>query len=205
MSSNQSFFNNLPVIETERLLLRKFTHEDVSDVYEYGKDPKVAEYVLWYPPSSQYESLEFINNTVQAYLDGDPSPWAIEWKKNAKVIGSTGFVSVDYNHSKGEIGYALARDFWGKGIMPEAVDAVIDIGFNEFGLNRIQAHTHVDNEGSAKVLLKCGMKFEGTFREFAKVKEFWNVNYYAILRKEWKGKKCDWFAYYIVSCNCSWV
>jgi len=188
-TSDLNLFNNLPTIKTSRLILRKFTHEDVSDVYEYGKDPKVAEYVLWYPHSSQYESLEFVNNTVQAYLNGEPSPWAIEFKENGKVIGSTGFFTVDYNHHKGEIGYALSREYWGKGIMPEAVNAVIGIGFNEFGLNRIQAHTSIDNKGSAKVLLKCGMKFEGTMRAFVKVKgEFWDVNYYAILRKEWEKK-----------------
>jgi ribosomal-protein-alanine N-acetyltransferase len=182
-------FKDLPTLQTERLVLRKFNHEDVSDVYDYAKDPKVAEYVLWYPHSSHYESLEFINNIISSYLKGEPSSWCIQYKKTGKVIGSIGFVSVDLNHSRGEIGFALSREFWKKGLMSEAVSIVIKFGFEYLKLNRIQAHTHINNKGSGRVLLKCGMQFEGTLRQFVKVKgEFWDVNYYSIIKKEWKYK-----------------
>ncbi len=182
-------FKNLPQIETEHLILRQFNHNDVGDVFEYAKEPDITKFVIWYPHTSKYESLEFINNTVEAYIKNKPAPWAIEWKENSKVIGSIGFNNLDIINEKAEVGFALSKKYWGKGITLEALNSIIDFSFSNLKLYRIEAHCMIENKASARVLEKAGMKYERTLREFAKVKnKFISAMFYAILKSDW-GKQ----------------
>lgn len=179
-------FKNLPQMETKQLILRQFNHNDVNDVFEYASEPDIAKFVVWYAHTSKFESLEFINNTVEAYLKNKPAPWAIVSKKNGKVIGSIGFNKFDTENEKADIGFAISKKYWGKGITSHALKLIIDYGFSKLELNRIEAHCIIGNKASARVLEKAGMKYEGTFREFTKIKgKFISAKFYAILKSEW--------------------
>ncbi len=181
-------FNSLPVIKTERLILRPFNHEDVNDLFEYASNPDITKYVLWYPHTSKYESLEFINNTVEAYIKNEPSPWAIEFVQTNKVIGSIGFNNYSIQNEKADIGFAISKKYWGKGITVEALKPIIEYSFKKLNLHRLEAHCIVSNKASARVLEKAGMKYEGTFREFTKVKgKFISAKFYAILKSDWSS------------------
>jgi len=181
-------FKNLPQIETEHLVLRQFNHNDVNDIFEYASDPDITKFVVWYPHTSKFESLEFINNTIDAYLKNKPAPWAIVWKKNNKVIGSIGFNNLDTENERAEVGFAISKKYWGKGITLEALKTIMNYGFSKLGLHRIEAHCIIANKASARVLEKAGMKNEGIFRDFTKLKgKFISAKFYAILKSEWEN------------------
>lgn len=177
-----------PVLETQRLILRPLTLDDVDSVYEYAKDPKVTEHVTWEAHKTSHDSKSFIlDHATRNYQRKIPEPWAITLRSNTKhVIGTVGCTWVSKNARSMEIGYVLGTHHWGQGLMPEASRAAIDYCFKEFDLNRIQARCMVENIASARVMEKIGMHFEGTMREAHYQRgRFWNLHHYAILKSEW--------------------
>lgn len=147
-------------LETPRLLLRPFRESDGADVYEYAKDPAVGPIAGWRPHGSEAESREIIRTVFSA-----PGVFAVELKETGRVVGSVGFVG---GHPAGkipgcpddEIGYALGRAYWGRGLVPEAVNAVLEYGFTELGLSRIWCGHYAANRRSAKVIGKCGFRYQ---------------------------------------------
>ncbi len=182
----QRIFNNLPKLETERLLLRKLRYKDVQDIYDYAHDEEVAQFVMWDAHHSELETLEFLNVVISLYNKNEPAPWGIELKETKRIIGTIGFVSLESEHNKAEVGYTLAKRYWNKGLMTEALKKVIEFGFEKMKLNRIEARCIKENEQSIKVLLKVGMKEEGTLRQFLYVKKnFQDIKVFSILKSEY--------------------
>jgi ribosomal-protein-alanine N-acetyltransferase len=90
-------------------------------------------------------------------------------------------------HARAELGYVLSREHWGRGLMPEAVRAVIRFGFGRMGLNRVQARCIAENVASARVMEKAGMAYEGTLRESEFIKgAYRDMKLYSILRREYR-------------------
>jgi ribosomal-protein-alanine N-acetyltransferase len=175
----------LPTIETERLLLRKITLNDANDMFEYASDPEVSEYTTWSTHESIEDSKFFLKTLVKMYKRRELVDWGIVHKAEKKFIGTCGFVEWRMTHSRAEIGYALSRKYWGEGYMSEAVSAVIDFGFREMQLNKIQARCEVNNIASARVMEKVGMQLEGILRQQLFVKgRYWDLKTYSILREE---------------------
>jgi ribosomal-protein-alanine N-acetyltransferase len=184
----EDVFGNLPPLETERLLLRKIGVDDADDMFEYGRDPEVTKYLMWEPHRTVDDSIEFIRWVMRQYDAGEIAPWGMEIKETGKFIGTVGYHEWNVRHGRAEIGYSLARSFWGLGYMTEAVRAVIDFGFGVMGLNRVEANCFIENKGSARVMEKCGMKFEAILRQHLFVKgRYEDVKMYSILRREWAG------------------
>ncbi len=185
----QRIFNNLPKLETERLVLRKLLYKDVNDIYSYAHDEEVAQYVMWDAHHSELETLEFLNVVIELYNKNEPAPWGIELKETKKIIGTIGFVSLESEHNKAEVGYTLAKQYWNKGITTEALKKVIQFGFEKMRLNRIEAKCIKENEQSIKVLLKAGMKEEGLLRQYLYLKkDFRDIKIFSILKSEYFGK-----------------
>ena len=115
-----------PEIETPRLLLRPYRAEDAADLYAYSRDPRVGVIAGWRPHRSEEESLYFIRTVFSA-----PDVFAMVLKESGRAVGSIGFVGA---HPAGEhpgcpddeIGYALSPDHWGRGLVPEAMAAVLE-------------------------------------------------------------------------------
>lgn len=149
-----------PVLETPRLFLRPFRESDAAGVYEYAQDPRVGPIAGWPPHQSEAESLEIIRTVFSA-----PGVFAMELKESGNVIGSVGFVG---GHPAGEIpgcsddevGYALHPAYWGRGLVPEAVGAVLKHGFTELGLSRIWCGHYAGNWRSRRVVSKCGFRYQ---------------------------------------------
>ncbi|ADU51838.1 GCN5-related N-acetyltransferase [Thermaerobacter marianensis DSM 12885] len=180
------FFRNLPVLETARLVLRPLTLDDVDDVYRYASDPEVARYTTWEAHRSLEDSRAFVEAQVQAYEEDQIAPWAMVLREAGRVIGTTGFVAWAPRHARAELGYAMGRSYWGRGLMTEAVRAVVAYGFTRMGLNRIEARCIPENRASARVMEKAGMRYEGLLREVMYSKgRFVDLCLYAILRREW--------------------
>lgn len=183
----QAFFARLPVVETERLILRKMRMSDAADVHRYAKDPEVARHVLWEAHRSLWETRAYIRFLLYQYRNGDPGSWAIVLRESGKVIGTIGYMNYFPDNATVEVGYSLSREHWGKGLMTEALCAVIGETFRVLQLHRIEAMHFTDNPASGRVMEKCGMTHEGHMRERICCKGvFRDVEMWGILRKDWE-------------------
>lgn len=178
-------FANPPTLTTERLTLCKIIPEHAADMYEYSCDSEVTRYLTWSPHSSLKETERYIKLLQRKYEDGTFNDWGLIFKETGKFIGTCGYTSFDKTENKGEVGYVLAKDFWGKGLAAEAVKAVMQFGFETFGLDSFCAKHMEGNDASGRVMQKCGMKFEAMYRHSMFIKgEFKNIVVYNITRDE---------------------
>ncbi len=176
----------MPTLETPRLRIRKLGLRDAQDVFEYSQDPLVAKYVLWDPQRSVGEARGYIRYMMRKYRMGEPASWGIEWKENGKLIGTIGFMWIQRENAAAEVGYSLSRAYWNRGIMTEALEAVLRHGFRTMNLNRIEAQHEVPNAASGAVMRKCGMRHEGTLRQRLLNKgRYVDVELYAILKEDY--------------------
>ncbi|MED1470166.1 GNAT family protein [Bacillus salipaludis] len=175
----------LPVLETERLILKKVMQEDLKDIFSYGSIEEVTKYVTWNTHRTLADSQVFVNFALNQFEQKKIAPWGIEYKDTGKIIGSIDFVSWQQHHKVAEIGYVLSPNYWGKGIITEAAKRIIQYGFEEMDLVRFQARCFVQNIGSARVMEKAGMSFEGIMKKAMFIKEkHWDLKMYAILKEE---------------------
>jgi ribosomal-protein-alanine N-acetyltransferase len=172
----------MPVLQTDRLLLRGIEREDQDDVYAYASDPLVAKFTTWYEHQTIRHTIHFIELIQKQSQHPDVTHWAMVWKPSGRVIGTCDLRMALH---RGEIGYALSREYWGQGIMPEALYEVLRYGFEVKRLERIEARCMVDNHASERVMQKLGMQFEGVLRKhiFARG-AYQHVKMYAILKEE---------------------
>ncbi|MCK4449432.1 MAG: GNAT family N-acetyltransferase [Anaerolineae bacterium] len=182
----EDIFDDLSVLETERLLLRKMILSDAEDLFEYASDPEVAKYTTWQAHESIEDTKCFLNSVMDQHKNRHVAPWGVIHKGDKKLIGTCGFVYWDLHNSRAEIAYALSRKYWRKGYMTEAVREVTTFGFRTMELNRIEARCKTENIASARVMEKAGMKFEGILRQhmFAKG-TYHDLKIYSILKEEW--------------------
>ncbi len=185
-----SVFKGNPALETERLILRRLTMADAEEIFAYASDPEVTKYMLWDTHSSIENSREFIRFTLDRYEKDEAGEWGVILKEAGRLIGCIGFPWTDIKNRRTEIGYVLARQHWGKGIMPEAVGRVLAFAFEEMNINRMECCHLMPNEKSGRVMQKLGMTYEGTAKErvFAKGR-LWDVKQYAILKSEWEERR----------------
>lgn len=181
----EKIYSDLPILETERLILRKVTLEDVEEIHLYGSDEDVSKYVTWNTHKTISDTLEFVEFILNKYKNKQVAPWGIEYKETGKLIGTIDFVWWQPNHQTAEIGYVLSKEYWGKGLMSEAVSEILRFGFKEMDLVRIQARCFLENIGSSRVMEKAGMQFEGILRKGMFVKgEHQDLKMYSILKEE---------------------
>jgi len=175
-------FINLPKLETERLVLRKLEYSDKGSIFEYASNPEVSKYLPWATHESEIDTLDFLNITYESYNNDKPASWGVVLKQNNKLIGTAGFAFLDKTNLRAEFGYAISKEYWNQGIATEAGRAIIEFGFNEMKLNRMEAFCSVDNDASARVLEKLGLTLEGVLRKYILVKgEFVDHNIYSII------------------------
>jgi [ribosomal protein S5]-alanine N-acetyltransferase len=181
-------FRNLPPLETPRLLLRKVRLSDAADIFAFASDPAVARYTTWPPHPTVVATEAFVRELLQRYAQGLVAPWGIVHRDDGRMIGSCGFAYVMAWHGRAEIAYALSPAYWGRGLMPEALRAVLAFGFETLQLNRIEARCEVENHASERVMQKVGMQFEGVLRQHAQVMgQYRDLKLYSMLRQEWPG------------------
>ena len=169
-------------LRTERLLLRPFEVGDVDDVLAYASDPELRRFIDLPQPYTRADAEEFLARRI---LDdwSNEAIFAIVWERH--VVGSIG-LHINVRHEIAEMGYALARQAWGRGIVPEAAPAVIDWGFERYALHKVFARSDVRNRQSWRVMEKVGMTHEGVLRGHHKARdEHVDFIYYGVLREEW--------------------
>jgi len=152
----------LPNLNTQRLFLRPISLSDVDDIFEYAKNPLVGPNAGWKPHESVIETQAFVNYGIKKREIGQPGIYAIILKTNLKMIGTIEIHT--YNQYKGEIGFVLNPDYWGKGLIVEAAQAVIIYGFEILHLKRLQYGYFLFNHRSERVCEKLGFTKEGVLR-----------------------------------------
>ena len=170
-------------LRTERLTLRPFRLEDADDVFEYASDDKWLRHLPRVSqPYTRKAAEEFVARQLLTSWETDPV-FAIVL--GGKGVGSIGF-RVDQKNEIASVGYRIAREHWGKGLMPEAAKAVIGWAFREYGLAKVYTWTDSTNTQSQRVMEKLGMTREGVLRSHGKGRDG-RVDqvHYGILREEW--------------------
>lgn len=181
----QNVFSRLPTLETDRLILRPLRMRDAEDLYAYASDPAVSRHVLWDTHHSLSDSRQFLRAAIRQYRKGLPGTFAITLRDSGRMIGTIGFMWINVDSQSAEVGYSLSREYWNRGLMTEALRAVIAFGLDELSLNRIEAQHETDNPASGRVMIHAGMKKEGMLRQRLKNKgRFVDVALYAILRSD---------------------
>ena len=158
-------FCNMPILETERLILRRIVPSDLEDVYAYSSDPSVPRYLLWYPHSSRKQTAQYLKLIDKKYKKAEFYDWGVVIKSDNRLIGTCGFTSFSIENNSAEIGYVINSSYWGRGIAAEAARAVVTFGFEALRLNRIEGNFMPENHSSRRVLEKCGMRSEGIRRQ----------------------------------------
>lgn len=171
-------------LHTERLILRRFRVEDAQAMFDnWASDDEVTKFLSW-PTHTKIEISEWVvNDWVSSYEKDDFYTWAIEYE--GQPIGSISVVGKNDDALKAHIGYCIGKAWWRKGIMSEALKAVMDYLFDEVGMNRIEACFDPNNPNSGRVMAKCGMKYEGTHRQSGRNNQgICDEAFYAILKSE---------------------
>jgi RimJ/RimL family protein N-acetyltransferase len=141
--------------------IRKLTSSDLKAFMTWGGDPQVTHSLFWDHYQNQEEALTFLKNIV------DPHPWFKAICLNGTPIGA---ITLDQGKARGvqraELGYVLAKDYWGKGYATEAVKLALESGFQDLGVCRIEAYVDPANLGSVKVLQKSGMEQEAYLKQY---------------------------------------
>ena len=153
-----------PVLETQRLRLRKPEISDASDVLVFRGDPVVQKYDDPVIHTVQ-EAEAFINELLDEFRTRSGISWVMELKEKRIVIGAFGLHHWNQYHRRAEAGYGIAHAYWGQGFASEALKAMLQYGFERMNLNRIYARTIADNHASVRLLESNGFTREGTQRK----------------------------------------
>lgn len=159
-----------PVIETERLTLRPLSIDDAETLLGIFSDPDVMRYWNTAPWTKTQDALDFMTDSKESMLRQESLVLGVYLKANDELAGKCMLFSYDKASKRAEIGFGLGRTYWGKGLIHEAGEALIQYGFNTLGLRRIEAEIDPDNQASAKALAKLGFTQEGLLRQR------WEVN-----------------------------
>ncbi len=174
-------------IITERLRLTPWTasEEDVKGLYAWASNPNVGPNAGWKP----HESLEESRNIIEKVFIASRDAYAIRDKRTNEIIGNISIYEDDAreNVASMEIGYALAEERWGQGLMTEACKAIMDYAFNKYDLVIMAIRTSEVNSRSQRVIEKCGFTYEGTLRKAYHIYTGFDRDsrLYSITREEW--------------------
>lgn len=178
-------FSHFPILKTGRLTLRQFRLADAPDVLVFRGDPHVQRF-----NGPVYESLEearaSIRRAHEEYATRTGITWAVTFHGEDVALGGFAFHDWSHHHRRAEVGYDLARAYWGRGIASEALRALLRFGFDRLNLNTIYAGTIADNHESVRLLERLGFQREGTRRQFSWEDDgtFHDSAMYGLLREE---------------------
>ena len=179
-----------PQLETDRLFLVQLTEKNIPELLKIWGDPVVANY-NGFPPMDEAEIRNSIKFNEDEFRSRKGIRWGIALKSNGEVIGTAGYNRWQtFIGNKAMLGADVAQAFWNKGISSEASKCIIEYGFNQMKLHRIEAETSPENYAAQKVLEKLGFTFEGTLRDAYYWKsKYHTMNLYSLLEQEFSRIK----------------
>jgi ribosomal-protein-alanine N-acetyltransferase len=179
-------FEAFPRLETPRLALRAMRADDAPALLACLGDPEVVRYLDMEPLADLAQARRMVERWEARFASKERFRWAIAPREGDALIGTGGFVRWSREWAVAELGYDLARAYWGRGLMAEALGAMLGFGFARMGLHRVEAEVMPENRASARLLERLGFRCEGTLRG----RGFWkgshhNLALFALLRDEW--------------------
>ena len=177
-------------LETERLILRKFTLNDAQNMFNnWTNDDEVTKYLTWPSHIDINDTLNVLKEWVKNYEKKNYYNWAIVLRSLNEPIGSISAVKQSEDIRMVHIGYCIGKNWWKKGIVSEALNLLIKYFFEEIGVNRIESMHDPNNKNSGKVMEKCGMKYEGYLRQAERNNQgIVDTIYYGILSEDYFKK-----------------
>ncbi|TMV17987.1 GNAT family N-acetyltransferase [Paenibacillus thermoaerophilus] len=178
---------DFPVLETERLRLRMPTRSDASDLFRYFSLDEVTRYYDLDSFTEIRQAEELIYTWSERYAHREGIRWGIVLKPSpGRVIGTCGYHNWAKAHRKAEIGFELAPEYWRRGLMTEALEAIVGYGFSRMALNRIEAYIDPDNFASRRLLENAGFSEEGYLRDcFFEKGRFADAVLFALIRRDY--------------------
>ncbi len=177
----------LPVIEASRVNLRHIETADIDSLYDIFSDSEAMRFFGIVPFAERADAVNYLADIHKNFEKNTLFQWGISLKTDNKIIGTTTLFHIDEKNCRAEIGYALNREFWGKGLVTEAVNALLNYAFTELNLHRIEADVDPRNTPSIRLLERFGFQKEGYLRERWIVQgETQDALFYGLLKNEWK-------------------
>ena len=177
-----------PTLKTRRLILRPHTMADAPAIAKHLESGEVAATMVSVPNPYGLKDAETWLNSLPTRRENGDVMFAITFQDTREFIGNIGLNSIDIDSARAEIGYWIAKSYWGQGYGTEAAAAVIDYGFTVMELNRIYATHFRNNPASGCIMQKVGMTYEGRLRQhFIRNGEYIDFELYAILRSEYES------------------
>lgn len=176
----------LPAITTSRLVLRMLTADDRDSVYRVFSDPDVMRFWSCEPYTDKAQADELITQCEKGFENREFFQWGIANAEDDKIIGTCTLFALDKKNLRAEVGFALARSYWGKGYMHETLEALFAFAFEPLGMHRIEADVDPRNERCIATLEKVGFQREGFMRERWLVGgERQDSVFYGLLHSDW--------------------
>lgn len=179
----ETLFKGVPILETDRLIIRPISIEDFEPIYMHMTNNEVRKYFDKFWPKDREGIREFVAKAIQRNENDQSAEWMIILKDGKSFVGRIWFGGFLFWCNAVHVGYSLDHKYWGHGITSEALSKVIQFGFEKMLLNRIEAWHDSLNSASGRVMQKCGLKFEGALRERG---QDGDAIMYSILRHDYK-------------------
>lgn len=176
-------------LETPRLILRRFTPDDLKFIFNHFANSFVSKYLYDNePPESLNEAKEILDWCTDTESKHHIR-WCIVLKDTEIPIGTIGFHKYNTTNNSAEVGYDLSSEYIRQGYMTEAMKCILDYGFNKYGLNRVQAIVAVENVASNKLLGSIGFTLEGVIRDECLYRgHYYDHNLFSLLKRDAKNK-----------------
>ena len=181
---DQFYSGAFPQLETKRLLLREINAEDAEDIFTYYADPLVTQFFM--DPLTELSQAHPIAEEYYNYFHtGKGVVWGLSLKEHPALIGTCGYEILSKWDRRGDIGYDLARPYWGQGLMKEALQVVIEFSFTQLDLHRIQAFILSENARSIQLLKSLNFTVDGVLRQHRWFRErYWDNVVMSLLKTD---------------------
>jgi ribosomal-protein-alanine N-acetyltransferase len=170
---NHQVFEQFPLIETDRLLLRNMVISDAPKILEFRQDDRIRAFISRERMENIESAEDLISRVISGYTNKTMIAWGGVHKSSNTFIGSCGFNKIDIPNLRAEIGGELSVDAWGKRIAPEAVKQIMQFGFNHMNLHSIEARVSPNNRSAISLLEFLGFTKEAHFTDYYQYNGQW--------------------------------
>lgn len=185
----EDYARELPVLESERLRLRPLTEADVPALFAIFSDPEVTRFWSSPPLEAEADAATLLREIHEEYARGELLEWGLERREAPGVIGTCSLMALSLPNRRGELGFALRRDAWGRGYVQEILPVLVAWAFGPLGLHRLEADVDPRNEASVRALERLGFQVEGRLRDRWQVTgEVQDTLILGLLEPEWRTR-----------------
>lgn len=179
-------FQNMPELETNRLILRRLVMSDIQNLFVVASEPEVTRYITWETHRTLDDSRRFIQMVHDWYDRQEVLYWGVLRKSDLKLIGTCGIFEWVPRDARAELSYTLGRPHWGQGFASEIVSVLVKFGFETMQLNRLEGRCLLENSASAHVMEKARLTLDGVLRQQLYLKgAYRDLKVYSLLRQDW--------------------